>query len=288
VNGRIVAAFGRNFLVQTGDGGVVRCLARGKDAAYACGDRVHITATGADGAVIEAVDPRANLLLRSSQHRAKLLAANATQAAIVVAADPSFSDELVMRVGIAAATAGMKSFIVLNKVDLREAAAAARARLAPFERAGQHVVDLAAKSDAAPILPLLGAETTVLVGQSGMGKSTLINALVPGADAATNEISRFLASGRHTTTAARLYQLAPGTAIIDTPGMKEFGLAHLDRAAIDAALPDIGGLARQCRFNDCRHLSEPGCALLEALEAGTLDARRFELYQRIVQAEGLR
>ena len=282
MNGRIVAAFGRNFLVEADDGRVIHCLARGKDAVLACGDRVQLTATGADGAVIEAVDPRSNLLLRSSLHRAKLIAANADQAAIVCAVDPSFSDELVMRASLAAASAGMSAFIILNKVDLAGPAEAARARLQSFARAGQRIVELSARDDASPLAPLLAGRTTVLIGQSGMGKSTLVNALVPGAAAATNEISRFLASGRHTTTASRLYRLGQGTAVIDTPGMKEFGLAHVGREAMAALVPDIAPLAGRCRFRDCRHESEPGCALLEALQAGRLNARRFELYQRIV------
>jgi ribosome biogenesis GTPase len=284
VNGRIVAAFGRNFLVETDDGPVIRCLARGKDAVLACGDRVQATPTGADGAVIEAVDPRSKLLLRSSAHRAKLIAANADQAAIVVAVDPSFSDELVMRVSIAAAHAGMTSFIILNKADLADSAPAARARLQPFAKAGHRIVELSARNDASPLAPVLEGRTTVLVGQSGMGKSTLVNALVPGAAAATSEISRFLASGRHTTTASRLYRLGGTTALIDSPGMKEFGLAHVERPAMAALLPDFAPLVGRCRFQDCRHDSEPGCALLEAVRAGSLDARRFELYRRIVAA----
>ena len=285
ISGQVVAAFGRNFLVQSDDGRFLHCLPRGKGAALACGDRVLVDPTGRDCFVIEAVDPRANVLLRASPSRTKLIAANATQAAVVVAAEPSFSDELVMRALIAGANTRMKVFILLNKVDLAAGAQAARLRLQPFASAGYRIVEIAATGDASPLLPLLNDETTVLVGQSGMGKSTLVNALVPEADAATNEISRFLESGRHTTTAARLYRLDGRTALIDTPGMKEFGLAHLEAAEIEASVPEFQPFLGRCRFPDCRHRSEPGCALRHALDQGKIHPRRFELFHRIMRDE---
>jgi ribosome biogenesis GTPase len=279
--GQVIAAFGRNFLVETGSGAPAVCVTRGRDNAIACGDRVLIEVTGSGSAVIEAVAPRGSLLLRASARRAKLIAANATQAALVVAAEPSFSDELLARALIAASCAGVAAFIVLNKCDLAGAAASARARLEPFAAAGYRIIELSALQDADVLQPLLVQHTTVLVGQSGMGKSTLVNALVPQARAATGEISKFLASGRHTTTASRLYRLSADTAIIDSPGMKEFGLAHLDRGAIEGAMPDLRPFLGHCRFPDCRHGSEPGCALREALEHGRIDPRRFELFLRI-------
>ena len=131
----------------------------------------------------------------------------------------------------------------------------------------------------------LQGETTVLVGQSGMGKSTLINALVPEANAATREISTFLASGKHTTTFARLYRLDAQSAIIDCPGMQEFGLAHLDWRELAAGFREIGPLSVNCRFPDCHHQGEPACAVAAAAEADRIDQRRLALYRRIAQAE---
>ena len=118
-----------------------------------------------------------------------------------------------------------------------------------------------------------------------MGKSTLVNALFPEAHAATRAISDFLAGGRHTTTASRLYRIDGASALIDSPGMKEFGLAHLRRADIEAAMPELVPLLGQCRFSGCRHGAEPDCAVKHALEQGRVDARRVELLRRIESAE---
>jgi ribosome biogenesis GTPase len=264
----------------------MRCLARRKQAGIACGDRVGLLATGRDDAVIEAVDPRESLFMRASAHRSKLIAANGTQLAAVVAVEPSFSDELIARFLLAATHAGMKGLVILNKVDLP--AQAARERLEPFRSAGYEVVELSARSDATALEPRLQGETTVLAGQSGMGKSTLINTLFPGAGAATQAISEFLDAGKHTTSAARLYRRDERSAVIDSPGVKEFGLAHLQRVDMERAMPEFAPFLGQCRFSGCHHLTEPACAIKQAVTDGAIHARRFELFQRIVAAEGAR
>lgn len=300
VHGQIVAAYGRRYLVESagtegtdgpasGPAGLLSCMALGRHAQYACGDRVAVVPAGPGEGVIEAAAPRSTLFFRSAAHRSKLIAANATQVAVVVASDPSFSDELVARVLAAAECAGMRSFIVLNKADLAAQTALALERLRGFERAGYAPVVVSALQEGsatdAGLRERLHGETTVLVGQSGMGKSTLINALVPQANAATREISAFLASGKHTTTFARLYHLDARSAIIDCPGMQEFGLAHLDWRELAAGFREIGPLSANCRFPDCRHQGEPSCAVAAATEAGRIDPRRLALYRRIADAE---
>lgn len=288
LSGRIVATHGRHYLVELSGGSFLQCLPRGKKSALACGDRVAIAMTGADQGVIEGVDPRSTLFYRSAAHRAKLLAANATQVAVVVASEPSFSDELIARVLAAAAHEGMRGFLVLNKIDLEAPAAAARVRLEPFRAAGYAVIETAAALGARAGLDALRAalqgESTVLIGQSGMGKSTLVNALVPGADAATREISRFLDSGRHTTTSSRLYAVDRGT-LIDCPGMQEFGLAHLSATEVQRAFVEVRPHLGHCRFRDCAHRSEPACAVREAAARGDIHPRRLELLHRILDAE---
>src|SRR5690606_907192 len=145
-----------------------------------------------------------------------------------------------------------------------------RALIEPFTRLGYPVLELSALAGVAPLAERLAGERSILVGQSGMGKSTIINALVPDARAATAEISTVLDSGKHTTTYARLYDFNGGW-IIDSPGMQAFGLAHIDNEQLLHAFPEFRPFLGQCRFRDCRHDAEPGCALREAVERGDIN-----------------
>jgi ribosome biogenesis GTPase len=282
-NGRVIAAYGRQYLVETRDFGLLSCFVRGKRSEVACGDRVAVLRTAPDQGVIEAIDPRSTLFMRAAPHRSKPIAANITQLAIVVATEPDFSDEMIARALVAAECQRLKTCIVLNKTDLP--AEPARARLAPFALAGYRIVELSGLRDAGPLRELLAGETTLLLGQSGMGKSTIINALVPSAGARTREISTFLASGRHTTTCVTLYRLDDTSAVIDCPGLKEFGLAHVDARAIESGFVEFRALAGACRFPDCRHAGEPGCAVAAAAGDGRVHPRRLELFRRILDAE---
>lgn len=284
--GQVIAAYGRHYLVETADGRRYACFPRGKKSAVACGDRVSIAQTADAQGVIEAVDPRTTLFARAAAYRQKLIAANVSQLAIVVAAEPSFSEELINRCLVAAESQEMRALILLNKCDLKQAAAAALARLDPYVQAGYRVIELSALEGAQALLPLLAREATVLVGQSGMGKSTIINALLPDAHVVTREISAFLASGRHTTTQARLHRLDDESTLIDCPGLQEFGLHHLSSQDIESGFVEFRSFLGQCRFQNCRHLIEPGCALDAAVAEGAIHPRRLEMFRRIVRAEG--
>jgi ribosome biogenesis GTPase len=279
LHGQVVAAYSRQYLVELPGGELLACLTRGKKSAVACGDFVELRRTSDSQAVIEKIAPRRTLLYRSDAFREKLIAANVSQAVIVVAAEPSFDDELLSRCLVAAHDQQLETLILLNKCDLEMRAGQARARLAPYRDIGHRVVEISAKSDASPLLPLLQNHTSVLVGQSGMGKSTLINALVPEARAATREISAALDSGKHTTTHARLHHLDSRSHLIDCPGLQVFGLHHLDSGAIESGFVEFAAYRGQCRFRNCRHRCEPGCALIEAVKEGKISARRLELFQ---------
>src|SRR5574343_1894065 len=232
-----------------------------------------------EGRVIEAIQPRRSLLYRSNEIRQKLIAANVDQLVIVVATEPAFSDELVARALLAADSEDIEALIVLNKADLADKLPAAQAQLGILAGLGYAILELSALDHAEELRPFLQGKTSVLVGQSGMGKSTLVNALIPAANAATREISQALDSGKHTTTHATLYHLDPESDLIDSPGLQEFGLGHLDRHEIESAFPEFRDHLGQCRFRDCRHDREPGCALVAAVAQGHIDPNRFAIYR---------
>ncbi|MDD3529331.1 MAG: ribosome small subunit-dependent GTPase A [Gallionellaceae bacterium] len=277
--GRVVAVHGRHFLVETADGRY-DCVTRGKKGGIACGDRVEIKPTSADCGVIEKNLPRDNLLYRSDRFHTKLLAANVDQVFVVTAAVPTPDPGLLDRCLVACAAAGIPAAIVVNKADLPETAAWLD-RLLAYEALGYPVIALAARQDVAPLSERLAGKTAILVGASGVGKSTLINALVPAAEIATQDISEALDTGKHTTTHTRLYHLSGGGALIDSPGMQEFALGHLGQADIQAAFPEFRPLIGQCRFYNCRHLKEPGCAILAAVEDGRIARQRWRGYEAL-------
>ncbi|MBC8638434.1 ribosome small subunit-dependent GTPase A [Caballeronia sp. EK] len=287
LEGTVIAAHGRHYLVNPQDGGaMLQCFPRGKKSEVAVGDRVIYEQSSADQGVIVEIGERRNLLYRSDQFKSKLFAANLDQLLIVLATEPHFSEDLLGRALIAAEAHGLESLIVLNKIDVGHAVPLARERLAPYRELGYTVVELSAKMMPGDVHPQLDARlkdrSTILLGQSGMGKSTLVNLLVPDADAATREISSALNSGRHTTTFTRLYDLPGGGALIDSPGFQEFGLHHLSEGQLERAFADFRPYLGHCRFYNCHHLHEPGCAVLEAVDAGKIRLGRHALYAQLV------
>lgn len=263
----------------------MRSTARSRRIQTVCGDRVTLLADADGRAIVNEVLPRRTIFARSSAYRTKLLAANITQIVIVVACEPTFSDDLICRLLIAAERASLAAILVLNKIDLADRIDSARARLEPFRQPGYTILELAGRHDASLLRTALRGHRSLLIGQSGMGKSTLVKTLVPDAEVTIREISHFLDAGRQSTTASRLFSLDDETELVDTPGVSDFGLSGLDTHEIAAGFREFSGLTARCRFQDCRHMDEPGCAVGVAVRDGQIHRRRLELFRQIVKQE---
>jgi ribosome biogenesis GTPase len=283
--GRVVAAHGRHVLVESPEGERTICHPRGKKSDCVVGDFVRWQATGDEG-VIEHIEPRRNLLHRQDEWKTKSFAANIDQVLVIVASEPMFSESQLARALIAAESAGIAAQVLLNKADLPQIASA-RQRLAPYRAMSTAVHEIALKAapDAARALlaPLLARRITLVLGPSGMGKSTLINLMVPGAAAQTGEISAALNTGRHTTTTTTWYWLdaTREAALIDSPGFQEFGLRHIEPLQLPGLMPDLREHAGGCKFYNCTHRHEPGCAVIAAVERGAISASRWRIYGEI-------
>lgn len=283
--GRVVAAHGRHVRIETPDGQRVTCHLRGKKIQCVVGDMVRWQPAGDEG-VVEHIEPRRNLLFRQDDWRTKSFAANLDQILVLVAGEPMFSEAQLARALIASGDAGIAVKVLLNKVDLPQAEAA-RARLQPYRAMGVDVIETALKSqpdDARALLsPLLAGRTTLVLGPSGTGKSTLINLMVPDAAAQVGEVSQALNSGRHTTTTTTWYWLDDerSTALIDSPGFQEFGLRQIEAQQLPLLMPDLNAHVADCRFYNCTHRQEPGCGVLAAVERGEISRSRWRIYGEI-------
>jgi ribosome biogenesis GTPase len=283
--GLVVASYGKRYGVELDDGIQVSCVTRGKKNDLACGDRVEVKMTDTHEGVVEKLHSRSSLLFRSNAYKTKTLASNVTQVIIVLATTPSFYEALLNRCLIAAEAANIKALIVLNKCDLADNSEAMKL-LSVYQNLGYQVQPLSAKNDIAPLKQWLKNQTSVLVGQSGMGKSTIVNALLPNSAVRTQEVSNVLDSGKHTTTAAHLYHLDSDSDLIDSPGLQEFGLNHLNIEELEHAFIEFRPFLGKCRFNNCKHLHEPDCAVISAVESGKVSHVRLAFYQAMTQEIG--
>jgi ribosome biogenesis GTPase / thiamine phosphate phosphatase len=285
LTGTIIAAHGRHYLSDV-NGRKLQCVTRGKKTNVAVGDVVNLAMTSEDQAVIESITERKTLLYRSDQFRSKLLAANLTRLFIVVATEPGFADDLISRSLVAAEAAGIEAHLILNKTDVAELLPKARERLLAYTSLGYPLHEVSARADpehaVATLTPLLAGQSSIFIGQSGMGKSSLINLLVPDADIAVREISAALDTGKHTTTFTRLYWLGDGASIIDSPGFQEFGLYHLSEGMLERAFVEFKPYLGGCKFYNCRHLIEPQCAILTAVAEGKIARFRHTLYGQLL------
>ena len=284
--GLVVACHGRHVMVETESGERVLCHPKSKKNSALVGDRVRWSISGDEGS-IDGIEVRRNLLYRQDEMRTKLFAANLDQVLLMLAAEPEFSEDQLSRSLIACSQAGIETLIVLNKSDLQPQFSQAWVRLEAFRNMGLTVLPLSLKSspDGLPAIDAqLAGRKTLLLGPSGVGKSSFINRVVPRAKAQTAELSLSSKSGRHTTTHNSLYWIdrAAGSAVVDSPGFQSFGLHHLSSIGLVQNMPDINRYGDHCRFRNCAHLHEPDCSVRAALAAGLIDAQRYRLYQQLM------
>jgi ribosome biogenesis GTPase / thiamine phosphate phosphatase len=287
--GLVVSGHGRHCVIETPEGRRLIAHPRGKKSEVLVGDRVRWQPTGADSGegVIEHIEPRRSLLYRQDDWKTKAFAANIDQVLVMVAVVPVFSESQMARALVAAADAEIPAHIVLNKIDL-PTVDEARSRLASYRAMGVKVVEVALKADPEgsrqAIGPLLQGRSTLVLGPSGVGKSSLVNRFVPDAQAQIGEVSVALNSGRHTTTHTRWFWLDPSTrstALVDSPGFQQFGLRQIDAARLAHLMPDIEPHVQACRFYNCTHRHEPGCGVLAAIERGEITASRARIHAEL-------
>jgi ribosome biogenesis GTPase / thiamine phosphate phosphatase len=278
-SGLVVETQRRHFLVEHAPGETLRCIAKGRDQSIACGDQVTYVVERDGGGIIESVAGRTSLFYRADEFKQKVVAANVSQVVCVIAPDPTYSPALLDRWLVAAEAAEVRAVIVVNKNDLSEIApqvlTTARETYAPL---GYEVVPTTAPQDIKHLREQLQGHKSVFIGQSGMGKSSLLNGLLGEDVRAVGPLSILRNAGTHTTTHSKLFALDAESWIIDSPGMQVFGVAHLSREQIAAALPEFRAVAGQCRFRNCLHHKEPDCAVHTALDAGKIHRSRFQTY----------
>lgn len=286
-DGRVVASHGRDASVLDDAGRTVHCRLQGRRLAVVCGDRVRWSpgrTEGGAGVIVEVL-PRTSLLSRiDSRGDPEPVAANLTQLVAVVAPVPAPDFGLCDRYLAAAEWNGLDACIVANKSDLPGAGAALRPALDEYTRIGYAVIPASKRlADGVDALRArLAGRTSVLVGQSGVGKSSLTNRLVPGVEAAVDEVSRASESGRHTTSTSSLYLLPTGGELIDSPGVRDFSPPLPPAREVAGGYREIAAEAAGCRFRDCLHRREPGCAVVAAAVAGRIPERRLDSYRRLL------
>jgi ribosome biogenesis GTPase len=282
--GLIIAHYGATIDVQAEDGRVLRCSVRSNLPALVTGDQVVWQPDDNNGGVINAVKERRSILTRPDvRGNLRPVAANVDRIIIVIAPSPRTPVNLIDRYLVATAHDDIHPVILLNKADLIGQAPEMKKELQQYQQLGYEVHIDSAKEPAGlkHIQALVAQGNSVFVGQSGVGKSSIINKLLPNEDIRVGEISEATGKGKHTTTTAKLYNIPSGGRLIDSPGIREFGLWHTTEEDLAKGFPDVDEHAHHCKFSDCSHTHEPGCALKAAVENGDVLQRRLDSFLSI-------
>lgn len=287
LKGRIIAHFGVQVEVEGEDGQLQRCHLRANLPALVTGDRVVWRAGNQGIGVIVAQLPRISELCRPDMRSVlKPVAANVDRLIIVFAPIPEPHSNLIDRYLVAAEHAGIQPILLLNKADLIDESNAERMDnlLGIYNNLGYPLLEVSALNGLSldKLKETLDGHISVFVGQSGVGKSSLVNALLPGVDTRVGALSEITGKGTHTTTTARLFHFPGGGDLIDSPGIREFGLGHVSRQDVEAGFIEFADLIGHCRFRDCKHDREPGCAFLAAQEEGRIHPQRMASYRHII------
>ncbi|WP_162425627.1 ribosome small subunit-dependent GTPase A [Pontibacter pudoricolor] len=303
MKGVVVKSTGSWYLVRDAEGKLHRARLRGKfkikglkvSNPLAVGDRVEfdIETTGEDTAVIHKIEDRENYIIRQSTHKtaySHIIAANLDQALLIVTlVSPRTSFGFIDRFLVTAEAYDIPTILVFNKTDLydEEMRDYQRQISHMYQQIGYNSITVSAKSNEGieEMNSLLHGKTTLLSGHSGVGKSTLINIIVPDLELKTSEISDFSDKGVHTTTFAEMFEVDKDTYIIDTPGIKELGIVDIPKNQLGHYFPEMRERMNQCRFNNCTHFNEPGCAIVEAVRHNEISLTRYESYLSILMGD---
>ena len=294
--GQVISRFGQHADIEAADGSVQRCNLRRTIKSLVTGDRVVWRAAlqnneeGRVNGIVEAVHERESVLTRPDFYDGiKPIAANINQIVIVSAILPELSLNIIDRYLVACETLGVEPLIVLNKIDLLndESRDQVNDLMNIYRNIGYRVLEVSGYTNEGidALTAALAGRISIFAGQSGVGKSSLLNTLLPeNADILVNNVSDVSGLGQHTTTASRLYHFPHGGDVIDSPGVREFGLWHLTPEQVTQGYTEFRDYLGGCKFRDCKHGDAPGCALREAVENGEISAERFENYHRILES----
>ena len=285
--GLVIVNYGKNQLVEDAAGDIYRCVARRGLPQIVCGDEIEWQLTGKSAGVIETILPRRTILLRADGNtKSRPLATIIDQVIIEAALEPALDYFLIDKYIVAADLAQAEPLIIINKSDLIRPEDSSRidALISEYRSIGYTTLLTSALENTGieAFSGCLAGKTSILVGQSGVGKSSLIKRLLPDRDIVIGRLSAASGLGKHTTTSTTLYHLPHGGKLIDSPGVRDFHLGRIAEDELGNGFREFRPWLGQCKFNDCRHLSEPGCAINAAVAAGNILKRRMESYRRLL------